>query len=77
MRLMCKECNGTGEVVFTKERGGPKCNNCNGAGHMARKHLETVIGAILDGNSVYMSGPSSGSLRRAGKIVDYLESQRT
>jgi hypothetical protein len=75
MRLTCKECNGAGEVVFTKERGGPKCNNCAGVGYIARQHLEHVIGAILDSPSIYMSGPSPGSLRRAKKIVDYLEDQ--
>jgi len=75
VRLVCKECNGTGEVVFTKERGGPKCNNCGGVGYMARQHIGHVVGAILDMPNVYMNGPSPGSLRKAVRILDYLEDQ--
>jgi len=74
-RLVCKECSGTGEVVFTKERGGPKCNNCGGVGYLARKHLEITMASILDMPSCYMNGPSNQSMRKARSIVDYLSSQ--
>lgn len=70
---MCYECGGTGEVLFTKERGGPVCNHCAGHGYMTRKIVQQRIAAILDGNSVYMSGPSKGSMDRADKILKYLE----
>ena len=70
---MCKECSGTGEVEFTKERGGPKCNNCGGTGYLTKETLRRTMGAILDGNSVYMSGPSRHSLRQADRILDCLK----
>ena len=65
----CKECLGTGLVEFTKERGGPTCNSCNGKGHMTKTHLRMLIGSILDYPSIYMGGPSRGSLNKADKIL--------
>lgn len=70
--IECKECNGTGKVEFTKERGGPICNNCGGAGSLTAKIAQRRIASILDHPSVYMGGPSHGSMRRAAKIVEYL-----
>ena len=70
----CKECGGTGTVVFTKERGGPTCNTCMGAGYMTEKVVLPTIASILDHPSVYMGGPSKQSLKKARKILDYLAS---
>jgi hypothetical protein len=72
MVAICKECCGLGSVPFTKERGGPCCNNCGGYGYLHPKIALHVIGTILDNPSVYMGGPSQQSLRRAKMIVDYL-----
>lgn len=72
MRLDCKECDGTGKVEFTKERGGPICNNCGGAGHITREIFERCIGSILDHPSVYMGGPSRSSLQKAQRIAEFL-----
>lgn len=73
--IWCKECAGTGEVIFTKEKGGPRCNNCGGEGVISEETTKRVIASILDGSSVYMGGPSKQSLKRAGRIVDYLVEQ--
>jgi DnaJ-class molecular chaperone len=71
----CLVCHGTGEVVFTKEFGGPRCRNCGGTGVIGRETIEINIAAILDGNSVYMGGPSKASRKTAAKIGDYLREQ--
>ena len=73
--LKCKECQGTGVVEFTTEFGGPQCNNCGGCGYITRITVERCIASILDSPSVYMGGPSRGSLRKADRIGDYLEDQ--
>lgn len=73
--VCCKECSGTGVVDFTKERGGPVCNNCGGRGTVGREVIERVIGGILDHPSVYMGGPSRQSMRKAAAIADYLSDQ--
>lgn len=75
MKHLCKECGGKGEVVFTKEKGGPACNNCGGRGVMTKEHMCLAIASILDNPSVYMGGPSQGSLRKADRILEYLEDQ--
>jgi len=72
--LICKECGGTGKVEFTRERGGPVCNTCGGVGTMTAEVVQRNIASMLDHPSVYMGGPSQGSLRRAGRIVEYLVS---
>jgi hypothetical protein len=74
-RPKCKECNGTGEVVFTKERGGPKCNNCGGNGHLTDEFIKCIMASILDYPSVYMGGPSENNKRRAQKIIDFLKEE--
>lgn len=70
--IVCKECKGTGKVVFTRERGGPRCNNCGGAGAITPEFTQRAIARMLDHPSVYMGGPSHGSLRRAGRIVEWM-----
>ena len=75
MTITCKECKGTGSVIFTKERGGPVCNNCGGMGTMTPKILQSRIASILYHPSLYMGGPSQQSLRRAKKIIEYLQDQ--
>ena len=75
MATKCKECGGSGQVVFTKERGGPVCNNCGGAGYMTAEIVQRKIASLLDHPSVYMGGPSQGNLKRAGRIVQYLEKE--
>lgn len=72
MPIKCKECQGTGVVKFTKERGGPKCNGCAGFGHMTKHILRLRVGSILDHPSVYMGGPSLNSLKKADRIINYL-----
>jgi len=74
-RPKCKECNGTGEVVFTKERGGPRCVNCAGNGYLTDELLKLKIASILDFPSAYMGGPSEGNKRRAQKIIDFLKEE--
>ena len=64
IRPSCKECNGTGEVVYTKERGGPICNNCGGNGHLTDKIIQHRMASIMDYTSVYMGGPSRGNMQR-------------
>jgi DnaJ-class molecular chaperone len=73
--VVCKECKGKGTVKFTKERGGPGCNNCNGIGVMTPEIVRLHIGGMLDSPSLYMGGPSQQSLRKADKIVEYLREQ--
>lgn len=73
--FQCNKCGGSGTVVFTKEFGGPICNNCAGNGFMTKIMLRSVIGSILDSPSVYMSGPSKQNLKKADKILEYLASQ--
>lgn len=75
MNIVCKECKGKGEVVFTKERGGPRCNNCGGAGNLTPEITQQVIAAILDSPSVYMGGPSNQSLRKARTVIEWMQSQ--
>ena len=75
-RSDCKECNGTGEVVFTKERGGPICNNCGGNGYLTDEIIKRIIASILDYPSVYMGGPSEGNKRRAQKIIEFLKEEK-
>ena len=38
-----------------------------------RELIQRRIASILDGTSVYMGGPSQGSMRRALKIIELLE----
>lgn len=74
-RPSCKECNGTGEVVFTKERGGPVCNNCGGNGYLTDIIIQRIMAGIMDSPSVYMSGPSPGNMKRAQRIIDFLKKE--
>jgi hypothetical protein len=69
----CKECNGTGQVVYTKERGGPICNSCGGNGYLTDKIIQRIIGSIIDSPSVYMGGPSHNSMRKAERIIEALK----
>lgn len=71
--ITCTECKGTGVVEFTRERGGPKCNNCNGAGYLTRELLEVIFASMLDSPSVYMGGPSQGSRRKARRLIEHLD----
>ncbi len=73
---LCKTCGGTGEVIFTKEHGGPVCNTCHGQGYIDSKVLRPRIAAILDFPSVYMGGPSHGNLRKADRILEMLKELR-
>ena len=73
MIIPCPECAGSGKVEFTRERGGPICNNCGGAGYLRRDRLRLAIAAILDHPGVYMGGPSAQSMRRADRIVEMLD----
>ena len=72
---ICKECKGYGLVEFTKEHGGPVCNNCGGKGYMSPEVVQSYIAGILDYPNVYMGGPSQRSLHLAGKIVGMLQDQ--
>lgn len=74
-RPKCKECGGTGEVIFTKERGGPRCNNCGGNGYLTDESIKITIASILDYPSVYMDGPSEGNKRKAQKIIEFLKQE--
>jgi RecJ-like exonuclease len=74
-RPPCKECNGTGEVVYTKERGGPICNNCGGNGHLTDVIIQRTMASIMDYPSVYMGGPSRGNMQKAQKIIDFLKEE--
>lgn len=70
--VLCLECGGTGTVTFTKERGGPVCQNCGGKGYMSKDILQQRIAAILDHPSVYMGGPSKQNMRKAQTILDMM-----
>ena len=72
-RPLCKECNGTGEVVFTKEKGGPICNSCGGNGYLTDEIICRTIASAIDYPSVYMSGPSHNSMRKAERIIKILK----
>ena len=72
-RPPCKECNGTGEVVFTRERGGPICNSCGGNGYLTDIILCRMIAGQIDYPSLYMGGPSYTSMRKAERIIDMLK----
>lgn len=63
----CKNCHGalTGQL-------DPSCVECGGAGFITQEMVEVYIASILDGNSVYMSGPSPASRRTARKIIEML-----
>ena len=74
-RPPCKECNGTGKVEFTKERGGPICNNCGGNGHLTNEIIQRIMASIMDYPSVYMGGPSQNNMRKADKIIKFLEKE--
>ena len=74
-RPPCKECNGTGQVVFTKERGGPTCNNCGGNGYLTDDIIIRMIASIMDYPSVYMGGPSRQSMQKAEKIINILKKE--
>lgn len=71
----CRECRGTGEVVWTKERGGAVCNACGGLGHTNRDIVLQIIASILDRNNCYMSGPSQQSRKFALRVIEYLEDE--
>lgn len=73
MKLSCKECRGIGVVIPTKERGGPTCNSCGGAGYLTRQIFERGAASIMDHPSVFMGGPSQQNLRKAKSIADMLE----
>jgi len=75
MTSLCRECGGTGEVVFTKERGGPICNSCGGAGFWTPEIVQRVFASMLDHPSVYMGGPSKGNLRRVEPLVKWLQDE--
>lgn len=72
-RPPCKECNGTGEVVFTKEKGGPICNSCGGNGYLTDEIICRTIASAIDYPSVYMGGPSHNSIRKAERIIKILK----
>lgn len=74
-RPPCKECNGTGEVVFTKEKGGPICNSCGGNGYLTDIILQRMIASKIDYPSVYMGGPSPNSMRKAENILNMLKEE--
>lgn len=69
----CKRCWGSGEIPFTKERGGPVCTECGGYGYITPSNLKTRIACSLDYPSVYMDGPSPQSRKRAERIFEILE----
>ena len=74
-RPPCKECNGTGEVVYTKERGGPICNNCGGNGYLTDEIIQRTMASIMDYPSLYMGGPSHHSKMKADKIIKFLKEE--
>lgn len=73
IRPPCKQCNGTGEVVFTKEKGGPICPSCGGNGYLTDEILCRMIASTIDHPSVYMGGPSHNSMRKAERIIKNLK----
>lgn len=74
-RPPCKECNGTGKVEFTKERGGPICNNCGGNGYLTNEIIQRTMASIMDFPSLYMGGPSHNNMKKADKIIKFLEEE--
>jgi hypothetical protein len=74
-RPPCKECNGTGEVVYTKERGGPICNNCGGNGYLTDEIIQRTMASIMDYPSLYMGGPSPGNMKKSQKIIEFLKKE--
>ena len=74
-RPPCKECNGTGEVVYTKEKGGPICKNCGGNGYLTDEIIQRRMASIMDYPSLYMGGPSRGNMQRSQKIIDFLKKE--
>lgn len=75
MKVLCKECGGSGVVPFTPERGGPVCNTCVGYGHLSRRVFESIIATSIDYPSVYMGGPSERSKKLATKIANAIENE--
>ena len=75
IRPPCKQCNGTGEVVFTKEKGGPICPSCGGNGYLTDEILCRMIASMIDHPSVYMGGPSINSRRKAVNIIEMLKKE--
>ena len=74
-RPPCKQCNGTGEIVFTKEKGGPICPSCGGNGYLTDEILCRMIASTIDHPSVYMGGPSNNSMRKAERIIKNLKEE--
>ena len=74
-RPPCKECNGTGEVVYTKERGGPICSNCGGNGYLTDEIIQRTMASIMDYPSLYMGGPSHNNMMKADKIIKFLKEE--
>jgi len=74
-RPPCKQCNGTGEVVFTKEKGGPICPSCGGNRYLTDEILCRMIASTIDHPSVYMCGPSHNSMRKAERIIKNLKEE--
>lgn len=69
----CKQCNGIGEVIFTKEKGGSVCPSCGGNGYLTDDILCRMIASHIDYPSVYMGGPSQNSLKKAKRILETLK----
>lgn len=76
MKTNCVECDGTGKIDFTKERGGPICPNCGGNGHLTDQIIQRNIASIIDYPSVYMGGASRNALNKAEKILNFLKEQK-
>ena len=73
--FMCFKCGGTGQITPSKIDGGPACTKCGGAGYLTRELLKHSIASILDYPSVYMGGASQGSLKRAGRILEFMKDE--
>jgi hypothetical protein len=71
----CTKCHGLGEIVFTKQDGGPVCPHCGGRGWLTPDLLAIYLASVLDHPSVYMGGPSQANLRRAKRIVEFLQQE--
>ena len=74
-RPPCKDCSGTGKIVFTKERGGPVCTSCGGNGYLTDEILCRIIAGAIDYPSLYMGGPSYNSIKRAERILSILKEE--
>jgi hypothetical protein len=72
----CIVCHGHGTIEFSEEHGGPVCPHCGGKGWITPELLTIFIASILDHPSVYMSGPSKHSMKRAKKIVELLQHEK-